>query len=170
LDVRRLRNEVGELTIDDKTKIHLIGVHTNDDLKWKWRVWIPEGTKVVARYQWGRVPRDGVPRTKNILVLDPGEQWITLTALRDADGKNWVGRVETPLGSIDTIIPAGEQFFDLPSKVVFGAGLGYTTEVLDSDVRSYVMYRYRVGQFTSSKQLSDADELTAGFIIWLERQ
>jgi hypothetical protein len=44
-DNRRLRDEVGELTISDPSKIHAIEVRMKEPLIWKFHVWVPEGQK-----------------------------------------------------------------------------------------------------------------------------
>src|SRR5687767_8697943 len=62
VEVRRLRDETGVLSVDDPTKIHAIQVQTENDLTWKWRVWIPENRIYVLRSVGGGVPTVGLPR------------------------------------------------------------------------------------------------------------
>jgi hypothetical protein len=73
-EVRALRNEVGRLSIDDPTKVHAIEVRTNEQLSWKWRVWVPENAKVSFHTKWGNVPRTGVPANCPADPLPAGEQ------------------------------------------------------------------------------------------------
>jgi len=60
-ELKRLRALVGELTISDPDKVHAIRVPTTGELKWQWRVYLPEGREFVLRLITGEVPRTGVP-------------------------------------------------------------------------------------------------------------
>jgi hypothetical protein len=35
---QRLRNEVGALSVEDETQFHAIGIPTNDEREWAWRI------------------------------------------------------------------------------------------------------------------------------------
>ena len=50
-EISRLRNLVGELSIDDDRKTHVIAVETLEHRSWRWRVFLPQGTK----FRWGVV-------------------------------------------------------------------------------------------------------------------
>ncbi len=67
-EVKRLRNEVGELSVDDKTKLHAIRVPTDAESTWKWRVWIPKGRATVAHFHWGDISLTGLPNTPYAVV------------------------------------------------------------------------------------------------------
>ena len=41
-EVRRLRNELGVLTVENPSRLHAIEVRTKDEMIWKWRIWVPE--------------------------------------------------------------------------------------------------------------------------------
>lgn len=60
-ELQRLRSLVGELTISDPDKVHAIRVPTTGELKWQWRVYLPEGREFMLRLITGEVPRTGVP-------------------------------------------------------------------------------------------------------------
>lgn len=45
----KLRTELGYLTIEDRSKLNVVQIATYEDLKWQWRVYIPEGSKLVLR-------------------------------------------------------------------------------------------------------------------------
>src|SRR5882724_1348501 len=61
-EIRQLRNEVGKLTIDDPTKVAVIQFHQNDDeLTWRWRVWIPAGHSYRLRWIDAAIPRTEFP-------------------------------------------------------------------------------------------------------------
>jgi hypothetical protein len=58
-EVRRLRDEVGAISIDDPTQVHAIQIETSDDLLWKWRIWLPENRVYVLRSNGEDVPKKG---------------------------------------------------------------------------------------------------------------
>ena len=58
---RRLRDELGELSIDDDTKLHAIRTSSGEGLEWAWRIWIPEGHEYRLRGHGGLVSKEGWP-------------------------------------------------------------------------------------------------------------
>jgi hypothetical protein len=166
----QLRNETGRLTIDDETKLHAIEVRTDEDRTWKWRVWVPEGQRVVAHSQWGNVPRNGVPAFQNTVALEPGEQWITLSARRDQESGHWLGSLATKQGNVGNIIQPTEHWFDWKQSTATSDGVSHTTTVAPDDQDVIVLKRYRTAQVDNSNELNKIEGPTAGFIIWLERQ
>jgi hypothetical protein len=167
-EVRMLRDETGRLSIEDESKLHAIEVRNDDDLTWKWRVWVPQGQTVTVHSQWGMVPRTGVPVQHNSITLSPGEQWVTLTARRDRDDRNWEERLESRGGSVGGIIQPDDHWFDWRGHMSTGDGVSATTSVAQDNEKVVVLRRFRVGQVKSSDVLNKSDR-TAGFIVWLER-
>jgi hypothetical protein len=168
-EVRMLRDETGRLSIEDESKLHAIEVRTDDDLTWKWRVWVPQGQLVTVHSRWGNMPRKGVPVQHNSITLSPGEQWVTLTARRDRDDQHWEERLESRGGSVGGIIQPQEHWFDWPGHSSTGDGVSATTYVPQDNDKVVVLRRFRVGQNKSSDELNKSDR-TAGFIVWLQRQ
>lgn len=169
-DVRQLRDETGRLSVEDPSKIHAIEVRTNDDFVWKWRIWVPAGQHVVVHSQWGNVPRTGVPAGNNQTTLEPGEQWVSLSALPSHGQKSWTARLETSTGWSGTSIPDNEHWWDWPKNAFTGEGVGYTTKSTTDEQRLFVLKRVRVAGINNSSDLLKMDAPTAGFIIWLERK
>lgn len=169
-EVRRLRDEVGELSIEDMTRMHAIEVRTGDPLMWKWRMWVPEGQTVVVRSQWGEVPRTGVPRGSGSVSLEPGEQWITYRAQPDSRGDSWTAKLETATGWTGAGIRNNDRWWQWPTTTTTGEGVGFTTKIANADENSFLLKRLRIGTDKNSSQLLNQDSPTAGFIIWLERQ
>src|SRR5262245_4620503 len=88
-ELRRLRNEVGALSIEDPTKPHAIQVRIVDDNTWKWRVWIPEGKKYELKIATQDIPQQGFPQSNGSMVLDePGETWVQYRIARSPDSKD----------------------------------------------------------------------------------
>jgi hypothetical protein len=112
VELRKLRDEIGALTIEDNSRIHAIAVRTSDDLTWKWRVWVPEGMNVAVHYRFGQVPKTGVPQGQGGASLGPGEHWIELKAGRDRSWENWTASLTTSGGSVGTSIGPDDHWFD----------------------------------------------------------
>lgn len=73
-DLRRLRDEVGALSIDDPTKPCAIRVRTDNEFTWKWRIWVPKGQVFVLNYASENIPKQGLPASHGSITLDePGE-------------------------------------------------------------------------------------------------
>jgi hypothetical protein len=94
-EVRRLRNETGRLFVEDKTKLHAIEVETDNELTWKWRVWIPENRTFVVHFTGENIP-DGFPQRNRMSIglSEPGEQVITYRIQRDPRNDQWKGSLE----------------------------------------------------------------------------
>src|SRR5688500_10564334 len=61
---RRLRDELGELFVEDDTKVHAIAVRSTEDLVWKWRIWIPEGRRYNIHATGEQIPAKGFPKVQ----------------------------------------------------------------------------------------------------------
>jgi hypothetical protein len=167
-ELKKLRNEVGALTIDDETKLHAILMPTTERRMWKWRVWVPEGANVTVHYRWNDVPVKGVPKSQRSAPLFPGENIVSFQPGKDDDG-NWRISFSTPSTSYGTPLDSSEHWFDWDQMVSTGEGIGGATTVLDDKSQIYVLKRERVGHFSDSRQLEKVKEPTTGFIIWLEQ-
>lgn len=56
IDNRRLRSEVGELSIDDPNRPYAIQVQTHEDDTWKWRIYLPPGGSYSINSYSGTLP------------------------------------------------------------------------------------------------------------------
>jgi hypothetical protein len=170
-EVRALRNEVGKLSIDDRSKIHAMSLHTDEESTWKWRIWIPEGKQVAMHLQWGNVPRTGVPqRPSNTYTFGPGEGTLTLKVRRDVKGENWIANLGTTFGgSLGVDIPPDQRFFLWDRSASTGDGVGASV-AFEPDQKTILLIRNRVAKVSGSSQINKIAEPTAGFIIWMEQQ
>ena len=80
-EVRSYRNELGFLTIDDRTRIHGIQVPTRED-GWKWRVYFPPGGDYKLQCYTGIIPAgiDSSQR-RDFKLVESRPRWI-LTLIR----------------------------------------------------------------------------------------
>jgi hypothetical protein len=168
--VRRLRDEVGVLTIEDESKLHAIQIRQDEELTWRWRVWVPQGGETYLHLQWGNVPKTGVPSEYSTSTLEPGEHWIVLKARRGTKNNTWLSSLQTQSSSSTSSIQDDQHWFDWESSTSNGEGVGHSTEVFDAATKRVILQRLRVGQLSKSLGLQKQAGPTPGFIIWLERQ
>ena len=162
---RRLRDEVGELSIEDKRQMHAIRIPLEsygEWGEWKWRIWIPEGQSYRLRCVGGEIPAEGWPQDGGTIWLrDAGEQVIRYQMRRDATDDQWYGHLYTRGASIGRNHHPWVQWG--PSTSTTG-GVGTSTRVFQVDQR-VELCRHRVSQQDSSDKIEDP---APGFLIWLE--
>jgi len=160
-EVRRLRDEVGELSIDDEAKLYAIRVRAGEDMTWKWRVWVPEGRAYEIRYVGDQIPKQGFPRASGMISFNQsGESWIEYQISRDARSGAMTGELTTNGGSVG----GGEQAWVSGSWVSSGDGVGTSTEEFDPR-QPVVLTRNRVS--TTANDSSKIEDPSQGFMIWL---
>jgi hypothetical protein len=161
-EVRMLRDETGRLSIEDESKLHAIAVPSDDDLTWKWRIWIPANRVYVLRSVGGGIPTTGLPRGGGSLRIDqPGEQVIAYRITRDPRNGQWFGSLEAKTGSV-----GGDNhlWVEWQTRMSTSAGVGTTTQSFEANERVELI-RKRISQAADSRKIEDP---SAGFMIWLE--
>ncbi len=162
---RRLRDELGSLTVDDVTQLHAIETSSGEQFDWTWRVWIPEGKEYRLRGEGGQVPKAGWPEYGGTMYLrDPGEHVIHYRISRDPRDGKWYGKLLTRGGSV-----GGDhhQWVEWQSSTSTTSGVGTVTVAFSEDNDSVVeLCRHRVSQKDSTGEIED---LAEGFVVWLER-
>ncbi|MEN0109187.1 MAG: hypothetical protein AAF805_00545 [Planctomycetota bacterium] len=161
---RRLRDEVGELSIDDPAKLHAIRVDTGEPRTWKWRVWVPDGKAYRVCLADRAIPTNGFPDKDGSLIVDrPGEGVITFAIRRAIDGEGWRAKLSGGSGSLGT----GGDDLDWAGEASAATyrGVGESTVRFDDD-QPAVLIRYRTAADVNSS--SDIPDTADGFLIWLE--
>jgi len=165
-----LRDELGDLTIEDRMKFHAIQVRTDNPMKWRWRVWIPPGPGAEIKIVWGDIRKSGFPgRYANMLEIPPGEHAVTLSIRRDdrEPEPKWFYHLESTETSLDAELKDGEHWFNRPQGVHTHDGVYYATKVEHEADDQLVLWRKRASQHQSTPV--DPEAVLPGFIIWLER-
>ena len=162
---RRLRDELGELSIDDDTKLHAIRTSSGEGLEWAWRIWIPAGHQYRLRGDGGLIPKEGWPREGGTMYLrDAGEHVIRYRIVQDPRDGKWYGSLSTRSGSVGK---DHHEWVEWRSSTSQTAGVSSVTQAFP-DTRDIVeLCRHRVSQASSTSKIEDP---AAGFVIWLERQ
>ncbi len=159
---QRLRDEAGELSIDDKSQLHAMRIPTDNYLEWAWRIWIPEGREYRLRSFGGKVPKEGWPQHGGTMWMrSPGEQVVRYRILRDPRDGHWYGSLSTRGGSVGK---DRQVWVGWDSRTSTTGGIGATTEAYPPD-QTVEICRHRVSQADSSDQIEDP---AAGFVIWLQ--
>ena len=104
LELRRLRDEVGYLSVDDKSKFHAVALDTDEPNTWQWRLFIPKN----HRYKWNlaceNIPQHIPPAQAGSTTVSNEPYWETdnevlVTArLRQNDNKSWTLSVSSKIG------------------------------------------------------------------------
>jgi hypothetical protein len=162
-EVRRLRDEVGVLSIDDPTKVSAIRVRTNEDYTWKWRIWVPDGRSYAIKYSGESIPKNGTPKASGYITLSQtGETWIEYKIRPEVGTKRWADTLETPHGSVGG---ASQEWVKWKQQTGSGDGVGHTTKSFEPD-KVIVLARQRISQ--TAKSSDKIEDPSAGFMIWLE--
>jgi hypothetical protein len=162
-EVRRLRDEVGFLDVEDQSKVHAIQVRTTDELTWKWRLWIPPGRRYALRVDGGMIPKTGFPTEGGTIgIYDAGEMWVEYQVKKDPKSGTWHGQMVTAKGAVG----GGEQkWIEWGSRTGSGEGVGNSTRVAPADEILVLGRHYYSRTAKSSTKIEDP---ASGFIIWLE--
>jgi hypothetical protein len=162
---RRLRSELGELSIDDETKFHaiLMPQANPNEFTYKWRIWVPEGRSYQLQFASGTIRKQGFPQgySNGISISAPGEHWIEYRVFRDADSGRWIDMLYTRDASVSG---SYQPWPDWSERVGTGASVGDSTRVFEPGSRVELV-RWRISQAKSSAQIEDP---SAGYMIWLE--
>ena len=146
-EIQKYRNEVGQLTIADRQRVHAIGVRVTGRLEWKWRVYLPENRRFQLRLVTGGVPQRGTPEPGESLgssmpFQGSGEFLVLAKVEKDYRGE-WGLAANTPDFVVFSPIPS----FDWLQRGGWGAseiGPGGTNSVEPG--QPMVLLRARIGQ------------------------
>jgi hypothetical protein len=164
-EVKRLRDEVGELNIQDPSKLHAIQVQTDNQLEWKWRIYVPEGVSYAVRSYGNQIPEDNFPQWGGTMYLrEPGEHVLRYVIRYDPEGDRWEGSLQMKSGSVGS---HHQPWVTWKGRGSTSSGVGMTTQVFEPDKR--VLITRRRYEDDSNPPAKPTDPLP-GFMIWLEPQ
>ena len=171
-EVRRLRDELGQLSIEDPTKLHAIEVRTKDAMIWKWRIWVPERMNAQLRFAWSDVPLDGYPAADVAEKdnLKPGEQWISVTVQKAPGIDNWQCALEFQDSKIIWPIPRDRLWFlqRRYSRCAGGVSTSSESDDVEDGRNTFLLRRERVQLEHKPVDAMDDPEKLPGFMLWLE--
>jgi hypothetical protein len=180
--LRKLRDEVGYLSIDDPTKFHAVALESEAPNTWQWRLFVPQG----ARYQWNiacdQIPQNSPPARAGITAISYEPYWetaneVVVTArLREADAGNWTLSVTSKIGDSKHQM-SGATLTIPPDKINWMSTVSVTdgqvigsrgTAVRDPDGPIILLQR-RAGKKQPDGSYRPSDEAMPGFMIWLSK-
>ncbi len=184
-EVHQLRDEVGQLSIEEPTKVAAIRLLSLDESTWKYRIHVPQGQRLGLVLKVNEVPQNGLPAiwrppsathpgrwsssmlpNGHYLFLGEGEHVVTVGIATNEEGNRCVGLewheiatgFRTNLKSIDV----DALHWPRVDPGGFEEGVGRSTQVMDGE-KEMVLVRHRVP--VGSAPLG---QLTDGFLLWLE--
>jgi hypothetical protein len=177
MEISQLRAELGELTVTNRTKLHLLQLPTRNEHHWKWRVYLPEppiGKSWILYSRVGQIPDTGyesAPGATSMAELRPGELTLEAYVHRDQGRPRFV--VSSPAGKmpLDIRQAAFEQLVEMRPGWV-AAGSGARMELRDPAAGPVELLRLRTLEEVSRTSISrlwrPPDHPSFGFLVWLE--
>jgi hypothetical protein len=181
-ELRQLRNEVGYLSIDDRSKVHVVAVDMNEPNTWRWRIFLPQG----VRYSWclgfGDIPAKGVPQPKlqhisNEPYSDNDVEVVLTARLRQLDDGDWslsvssmIGDQTYQMGGARVTIPS-EEMRRIQKVSVYDGQIRGTrgTETLNPK-KPIVLLQKRVCEKQPDGSYRPSANPMPGYMIWMEKQ
>lgn len=179
-ELRKLRNEAGYLTIDDRSKLHAVAIDTGEPNTWRWRMFVPKG----VRYEWNiaceDIPMHSPPARPAASAVSNEPYWDTETEvlvtarLRKADEETWtlsvtskVGDSNDQLGGTTLRIPREKIEWMGNTPSVDGQVLGARgTAVRDPD--GPIILLQKRGRVIDPPD-GNYDVPLPGFMVWLSK-
>ncbi len=161
-EVRRLRVEVGDLVVEDESKLYAIQAHTDSELTWKWRMWIPPGKSYRIRCVDGPVPKDGFTEGGGTIYLhSSGEFWVAYRIRRNPRDGKWYSSLSHAEGGVGKDLQEWVEWRSISTET---SGVGHMSVACDPD-SPQVLIRHRVKKIGEPNGF---EEPTSGFMIWIE--
>ncbi len=160
---KRLREEAGELIIEDRAWLHAVQAPKPDALTWKWRLWVPDVPQYQVCVLGGRVPATGFPATYGrIGPLKSGESTITYRILKDPKTDAWRGSLSHD-GS--TIGSHQHDWVNWKHSSATTETVGAFTARVEPN-KTLRLTRHQV--YDNDKDPTQAANPAAGFLVWIE--
>ena len=182
LKLRQLRDEVGYLTVQDRTKFHAVALESSEPNTWQWRLFLPKG----AKYKWNiaceAIPMSSPPAQAGTTATSNEPYWETdnevfVTAkLREADDGDWTLSVTSKIGASKNQM-AGATLKIPRDKIAWMSKISSTdgqvigsngTAVRDADAPVILLQR-RACKKEPNGSYQPADEPMPGFMVWLSK-
>jgi len=182
VELRKLRDELGYLSIEDRTKFHAVALESGTPNTWQWRLFVPKG----ARYQWNiacdEIPKNSPPSQTGMSAVSYEPYWetaneVVVTArLREAGEGNWTLSVTSRIGDSKHQM-SGATLKIPPDKIEWmsavssfdGQVIGSRgTEVCDADGPIILLQR-RACEKQPNGSYQSSDEPMPGFMVWLSK-
>jgi hypothetical protein len=167
-----LRAELGYLTINDRSKVHVLELPARGDREWKFRLYLPPGKKWRLCSSHGKIPAQGFEGVQHgWATLEAGEQSIE-AFVHAPEGGEPVFVVRTPTGTSRGGL-SKEDYEQLTNGGAQWSSAGKTLQI-KSPEDDLVLLRYRTDRVETapdgSRVLRSTSEPTFGFLLWVEAE
>jgi hypothetical protein len=181
-EVRQRRSETGELTIEDRSKVHIVAVEADEPNTWHWRMYLPKG----ARYQWNiaidEIPRYSPPRRAAMSGVSNERYWeqeneVFITAkLRKGDEGAWqlsvrsrIGNSKNQMGGAALTIPADKLAWLESVPCTDGQVAGSNDTLVKEPNDSVILLQKRPSEQKSDGSFEPSPDPMPGFMVWLQK-
>ena len=178
----KLRNEAGYLKIEDETLFQAIAIPCEEPLTWKWRAYLPKGSKYLWHLNSGTIPAIGVgggsggssqetlPRTQGMEVI------ITVSVRKDPEPKNKRWLFNLTHRSADgsersvTSISIPDQIMDQFSQAQMTSSECFAESKFETRKRGepIILLKRRIGEQISANSWMRSSKPQPGYAVWLE--
>ena len=177
-ELKQLRDELGVFEVTDPTKVHVIFVRQNEDMSWRWRVYLPPKDRYMMKRAIEQIPGEGLAtqwhgQNFQIFPVESSTFNVDVFLRRGADGK-WRWLVRYPWGEGQHELPDDHSLI-APSEpiVISGDPRGRPGRVEISDPRQpLVLFRYRVIPQAEHDAAQAQGEVPLGpydgIMVWIE--
>jgi hypothetical protein len=181
-ELRQLRNEVGYLSVNDRSKVHVIAVDMNEPHTWRWRIFLPQGVRYSFCLGYGDIPPKGVPEpklkhTSNEPYSDEDAEVLVTAKLRPLDDGNWslsvssaIGDRPYQMGGGKVTIP-GKQMRDIQKVSIYDAHTLGARGAKTLDPRGpVVLLQQRIRERRPDGTYQSSAGPMPGYMIWMEKE
>jgi hypothetical protein len=179
IELSKLRDETGRMTIKDRTKLHVMLVGgSNDPQTWKWRLFIPKGFRYGWNVAYGDTPANGLPKKPmygfwNAQGEDADKEVLVTASLHKTENGDWKLSVGSRIGdSKDQMGGTSITFTDKFWHSTYTGSeindiLGNNqTELLDP-TKPIVLLKHRAAGTDADGQVDVTISPTPGYAIWM---
>ena len=181
-ELRRLRDEVGYISVEDETKFHAVALESKEPNTWRWRLFVPKG----VHYGWNiaceNIPKNSPPKRVGVTSISNEAYWendnevLVTTRLQQLEDGNWNLSINSKIG--DSANQMGGATLNIPNEKmtwlktapatdgqVFGAK---GTEVIDPS-GPIILLQKRSCELQPNGSYLPSPNPMPGFMVWLEK-
>ena len=180
-ELRQLRDEQGQLSIEDESKFHAVALDSEPNT-WRWRLFIPKG----VRYKWNiaceDIPQNSPPTRPGVSTVSNEPYWendneVLVTArLREGENGNWTLSVTSKIGDSDNQM--GNTALKIPAEKIEwmtnvgstdGRIIGSRGTVARDPLAPIILLQRRPCEKQPDGRYQPSEKTMPGYMIWLSK-